>query len=64
MVHKEIKDKFYTLLLGFWGRLIDWDGLEVPVITLLASLAAPPGLANGLRAGLAGRKKFDLRSKK
>ena len=63
LIREELKDKVYTLLLGFGGRLIDWDGLEVPVITFLAILAAPPGPASGLRAGLAGRKFFDLRSK-
>ena len=38
--------------------MIVWDGLEVPVVTFLAILAAPAGPTSGLRAGRAGRKKF------
>jgi len=38
--------------------LIVSDGLEVPVITFLAILAALAGPTSGLRAGRAGRKNF------
>jgi len=54
---EELKDKVYTLLLGFGGRLIDWNGLEVKLLRFYPFW--PP--RRGLRAG---RKKVSTWGRK
>ena len=41
LLREELINKLYTLLLGLSGRPIDWNGLEVPVITFLAIFGRP-----------------------
>jgi hypothetical protein len=54
-----VKTQSLYSFVRVWASLDRWDGLEVPVITFLAILAAPPGLAACDPARLAKKNIFD-----